>query len=110
MPEHRPCFTRFRASRSSHAPMRWATITEKPTTSARHNPPNSHVLEATRPMEAEASRPNCPTMEASMYCITMEEIWARMAGILSCSVSLVCCRRVRVCPSRSDRSRFCLAI
>ena len=109
-PAHSPCFTRFRASFSSPAPMRCATMTENPTTNALHSPPNSHVLEATSPMAAEASRPSCPTMAASMYCMTIDEICAKIAGKLSCNVSAVCCRRASGRPSRNSRRRSCFAM
>ena len=90
--------------------MRCATMTENPTTNALHSPPNSHVLEATSPMAAEASRPSCPTMAASMYCMTIDEICAKIAGKLSCNVSAVCCRRASGRPSRNSRRRSCFAM
>ena len=48
--------------------------------SERRNPPSahgtgpsrSHVLDATNPMAALASRPRCPTMDESIYCIAMD--------------------------------------
>lgn len=36
-----------------------------------------------QPMAADAFAPSAPTMAESMYCITMEVIWVRMAGRLS---------------------------
>ena len=104
-PTSRLCFTRLRASRSSPAPMRWAVWTQKPTVSARHRPIRSHVLDATNPMAALASRPRCPTMDESIYCIAMDDSCARMAGILSCNAIVVCCRSVSSSPCRSAASR-----
>ncbi len=43
-------------------------------------PPMSQVELVTRPMEAEAFAPRVPTMEASMYCMVISEMFARMAG------------------------------
>ena len=85
--------------------MRWATITEKPTISAWHKPLKSQVLEATRPMDAEASLPRRPTMEASIYCMAMEESWARMAGTLNCSVNRICSGSDNESPARKTASR-----
>ena len=104
-PTSRLCFTRLRASRSSPAPMRWAVWTQKPTVRARHRPLSSHVLEATSPIAALASRPRWPTMDESMYCIAMDDSCARMAGILSCNAIVVCCRSVSSSPFRSAASR-----
>ena len=104
-PMIRPCRTRLRASRSSPAPMRCAVWTQKPTVRARHRPLSSHVLEATSPMAALASRPRWPTMDESIYCMAMEDTCARMAGILNCRASSVCCRSVSSSPPRRDSRR-----
>ena len=85
-----PCRTTVRASVSSPAPMRCATCTEKPADTAVVTPPNSHVLEATRPMAAEASAPSAPTMAESIYCMAIVVICVRMAGRLSCQTSRSC--------------------
>ena len=105
IPNTRPCRTRFRASFSSPAPMRCAVWTQKPTVRARHRPPSSHVLEATRPIAALASRPRWPTMDESIYCMAMEETCAKIAGMLNCRASSVCCRNVSSSPLRRDSSK-----
>ena len=46
------------------------------------------------PMEADASAPMLPTIDASMYCIMVVVSCARMAGVLSCSTSRACCPSV----------------
>ncbi len=78
-----PCRTIFLALFSSPAPIRWAICTVKPMLAAEQSPPISQVLEETSPIDAESFAPSCPTMEASIYCMTMEEIWAIMAGMLN---------------------------
>ena len=83
-----------RARSGSLAPMACATWTEKPVAAAEHNPENSHVEVDTSPMEAEASAPRLPTMDASIYCMAMEENCAKMAGTLSNTVRCSCCRSV----------------
>ena len=40
-----------------------------------------------RPTEAESLAPNCPTIAASMNCITIAEALAKMAGRLNWNVS-----------------------
>ena len=64
----------------SLAPMRWATWTEKPLPQAPQKPPRSHMQVDTRPMDAPAAAPRCPTIDVSMYCIITKDSWARMAG------------------------------
>ena len=49
---------------------------------AAHSPQNSHVVVDTNPMEADAFAPRLPTIEASIYCIAMEDNWAITAGAL----------------------------
>ena len=106
-PETIDCRTRLRASRPSPAPMRCAVCTQKPTISARHSPPNSHVVDATSPMAAEAFVPSEPTMDVSIYCMMMEETCARMAGTLSCATSPICCRSESLRPARNAPRRSC---
>ena len=65
------------------APSACATATLKPMVNAMHRSPKSHEVVATTPIAAEALEPSWPTMAVSIYCITTEEIWARMAGQLS---------------------------
>ena len=62
------------------APTACATCTEKPAAHAVIAPPNSHVEEDTKPIEALAPAPKTPTIAASIYCITISEICARMPG------------------------------
>ena len=40
-------------------------------------------------MDAASSAPKCPTIEASMYCITIDDNCASMAGTLSCAASMI---------------------
>lgn len=63
-------------------PIRCATCTENPVAAAAHSPQNSHVVVDTNPMEADAFAPRLPTIEASIYCIAMEDNWAITAGAL----------------------------
>lgn len=56
------------------------------------------MLEATRPIVAEAFAPKAPTMAESIYCITMVVIWVRIAGRLKIQTSLI---------SGFKRSQFC---
>ena len=70
------------------------------------------MVDATRPMEADASAPRLPTIAASMYCITMEDSWANIAGKLNLSVRLSLCEKVIglpsfICDSRRSVS-FCM--
>ena len=53
-------------------------------------PPSSQVLVETRPIAADAFAPRLPTMAESMYCITMEEICVKIAGMLSCHTRRIC--------------------
>ena len=53
-------------------------------------PPRIQVLVVTSPIEAEGLAPRCPTMAVSIYNISTEENWARMAGTASSIVSLSC--------------------
>lgn len=94
------CLNTARAPCMSPAPIRCATCTEKPVAAAPHKPENSHVLVDTSPMEADASAPRCPTMEASIYCITMEESWAITAGTLSSIARRSFCPVVIASPRR----------
>lgn len=63
--------------------MQCATWTAKPVEAALHKPLNSQVVVETRPIEAEALAPRLPTIAASIYCITMEDNCATIAGILN---------------------------
>ena len=74
------CRSTSRAVLKSLAPIRCATCTEKPLPQAPQNPMSSHMHVDTRPMDAPAAAPRCPTMDVSMYCISTEESWAMMAG------------------------------
>ena len=91
--------------------MRCATCTEKPVAAAEQMPENSHVVVDISPMDAEAFAPRLPTMEASMYCMAMDDSCAMMAGPLSRAVSRSCCPHVSFCPSRmSDRRKSVLPL
>ena len=74
------CRRTSRAPLKSLPPIRCATCTEKPLVTAIPNPPISHRHVLTRPIDAPAAGPRCPTMEVSMYCIITEDSCARMAG------------------------------
>ena len=56
----------WRAFLKSFAPMKWAACTEKPSAAADVSPPNSHVVDSTMPIDAEAFAPSEPTIDASM--------------------------------------------
>ncbi len=72
-----------RARLGWRAPTNCATCTANPAATAMPIPLISHVVLATSPIEAEASAPSEPTMPASIYCMTIDEISARMAGTLN---------------------------
>ena len=76
----RACRSTSRADLKSLAPIRWATWTEKPLPQAPQKPPRSHAQVDTRPMDAPAAAPRCPTMDVSIYCISTMDSWAIMAG------------------------------
>lgn len=61
-------------------------------------PPNSQIVVDTSPIEAESSAPRQPTIDASIYCITIDDNCASTAGKLSKNVSLNCCPKVNSCP------------
>ena len=63
------CLNTSRASFISPAPILWATCTEKPVAAEVHIPQKSHVVVDTRPIDAEASAPRLPTIDASIYCM-----------------------------------------
>ena len=67
----RACLSTSLAIRNSPAPTRCATCTLNPTDAAERIPPKSHVLVDIRPIAADASAPRLPTIEASIYTITM---------------------------------------
>ena len=93
---------------SCPAPMYWAACTVKPVQQARRSPPKSQVLEATRPMDADAEAPRLPTIEESMYSMTTSVICARIAGMESCMIRRSCSPPVRGSPfRRRSSSRFC---
>ena len=90
----------FFAPAKSPAPIRCATWTENPVAAAAHNPQNSHVVVETNPMEAAAFAPRLPTIEASIYCMAMEDTCAIIAGTLRYAVRRNCCPSVILFPSR----------
>ena len=95
-----PCLRTALAPLKSFAPQRWATCTEKPEHAPAVKPPRIHVLVEMRPMDAEGFAPRRPTMPASMYCISIDEVWARIAGRLSITASIICCLMVICRPPR----------
>ena len=74
------CRSTSRAVLKSLAPIRCATCTEKPLPQAPQKPISSHMHAETRPMDAPAAAPRCPTIDVSMYCISTDDTWAMMAG------------------------------
>ena len=50
---------------------------------ANAKPPNTQVLEDTRPIAALALAPNFPTIALSIYCIIIDDICVNIAGILN---------------------------
>lgn len=91
---NRPFLSRLLAASKSFAPHLWATCTEKPDITAMKKPFIIQVLVDTSPIEAAGFAPRWPTMDASMYCISTDEIWARMAGMARSMASLNCCPSV----------------
>lgn len=98
----------------SPAPIACATCTEKPVAAALHNPPKSHVVVDISPIDAAGAAPRLPTIEASMYCMAIDENCANIDGMLSCTVSHICCPAVIALPSliiESSRSvLFCSVV
>ena len=88
------------ASSSLPAPILWAACIENPDATAPVIPPNSQVLLDTSPMDADASAPRLPTIDASMYCITMDVICAIIAGILKVTTNSSCWAAVSFSPCR----------
>lgn len=93
-----------RASERLPAPTRCATCTAKPVTIAEQSPPKSHIVVETRPIAALACAPRLPTIAASIYCITMEEICATIAGTLICEASRTRRSHAPGCPSAASSS------
>ena len=105
-PRHttRACRRTLRALSASLAPILCATCTEKPVAAALPSPQNSHVVVAMMPMLAELMAPSCPTIDASMYSMTMFEIWESMAGMARRAASSTCSRVVIPPPPERTRS------
>lgn len=76
----------------SEAPIRLATCTENPEAIAEHNPHISHVEVAINPIEADDSAPSEPTIAASIYCMTIVDSCAMIAGHDNTAVSRSCWR------------------
>ncbi len=91
-------------------PMLCAACIEKPDATAPHTPPKSHVELDTRPIEADASAPRLPAMEASVYCIITEVTCAIIAGILRKNTSWNCSFTVNRVPAFILSSKFPLNI
>lgn len=99
------CLNTRRALTKSPAPIRWATWTENPVDAALITPQNSQVVVDTNPIEADALAPRLPTMDASIYCMAMDDNCAIIAGKLNNAVSLSCCLRLMLLPSRIIASK-----
>ena len=98
------------APSQSPAPMRWATCTEKPEAAALSSPPKSHVVVDTKPIAAEASAPRLPTIDASIYCITIDDNCATTAGTLSITAKRTFCPADIVRPSRIIASNLSASV
>ncbi len=57
---------------------------------AEQSPQNSQVEDAISPIDADDSAPSEPTMAASIYCITMVDNCATIAGKLNTAVRRSC--------------------
>lgn len=55
-------------------------------------------------MDAEASAPRLPTIEASMYSMTIEESWASIDGTLNRTINSSRCLQLIGLPERIDSS------
>ena len=77
-----------------------AICTVKPVPAAIHSPPSSQVLDDTSPIAAPSPGLRRPIMDASIYCITIPEICARIAGILNRTIRESCCGVESVSPPR----------
>ena len=66
----------------------------------KESPQISQVDEATSPIAAPSRSPRCPTIEASMKVIRIEESWARTGGRLRVKISLSCSLRESLSPFR----------
>ena len=80
------------------APIKCATCTLKPAVAALQMPLKSHSDAATKPIEAESLAPNCPTIDASIYCMMIDESCTIMAGTLNRAARWSCCVRVTGVP------------
>ncbi len=98
------------APRRSEAPMRLATCTENPEATAEQSPHISHVDVAISPIDADDSAPSEPTIAASIYCMTMVDSCATIAGHDSTAVRRSCWRSDISCPRRIMASRLSLSI
>ena len=83
-----------------------AAFDEKAVAAAAHTPLKSQVVVDTRPMDAEASAPRLPTIEASMYSMTIEESWASIDGTLNRTINSSRCLQLIGLPERIDSSNM----
>ena len=67
---------------------------ENPNDGAEARLPSSHVVVDTRPIEAEQPAPSLPTIDASIYCMIIDDTCARIVGRLSIITSLIFCSNV----------------
>ena len=95
-----PCLNTCRAFTKSLAPMKWATCTEKPIDAAAVTLLTNQVVLSTKPIDADGLVPKCPTIDASMKNISTVVIWARIDGILNCTIKLSFSPFVMTLPSR----------
>lgn len=95
-----PCLNTCRAFTKSLAPIKWATCTEKPMDAEAVMLPNNQVVLSTKPIDADGLVPKCPTIDASMKNISTVVIWARIDGILNCTIKLSFSPFVMLLPSR----------
>ena len=94
----RPCFAMLLASFSLPAPTLWAICTLYPTAAAIISPPNIQVLLDTSPIDADALEFKCPTIDASIYSIIIDESWAKIAGKLKFKIIQICSPRLILTP------------
>lgn len=66
----------------------------------------SHVALAIRPTDALGLAPKLPSIEASIYCMSIDESCAKIAGRDNWAVSASCCLVVKLSPSRIRESSF----
>ena len=66
----------------------------EPAAAAEQILPISHVVVSIKPIDADASAPRLPTIDASIYCIIVVVSCAKMAGVAKLSTRRACWPRV----------------